>query len=158
MDFDNLHENLLAVLPAWHYYLEKPFKQVLDTGISLEMYYAIATLDWKDTQLTMSELCEYTKMTKQQMTKVVNKLVEHGFVERIYDSSDRRIIRLRLTETAHGYLHDFIENDVTCFYPLWKQMDRENLEKFSEGLEMIRDALFSVPFCPETEAETNNSK
>ena len=53
---------LLTLLPVWNYRIAKPFKQLLDEGISLEMYYCIRTLQWGGGILTMSELAEYTRM------------------------------------------------------------------------------------------------
>ena len=52
-------EELLALMPVWNYRIAKPFKQMLDEGVSLEMYYCIQTLRWYGGTLTMSELARY---------------------------------------------------------------------------------------------------
>ena len=61
-DIRHLQEELLALMPVWNYRIAKPFKQMLDEGVSLEMYYCIQTLRWYGGTLTMSELARYVRM------------------------------------------------------------------------------------------------
>lgn len=146
MEYLKIKEMLLALLPQWNYEIAKPFKQLQDEGVSLEMYYCIKTLQWGGGIMTMSELGGYTKMQKQQMTKMVNRLVEQEFVERIYDPSDRRIIKIKLTSTAQNYLDHFIEYDASCFRPILEKMNEEDIVIFRKSLEMMLD-VFSRLHC-----------
>ena len=102
---------LLAIMPQWHYWFAKPFKRLLDDGVSLEMYYCIQFLRLNGETMTMSELAATTGMTKQQMTKIVNRLIEHNFVERVSDPDDRRIIRLKIKDKAESYINRFLDRD-----------------------------------------------
>lgn len=145
MDFRQIQGLLLSILPAWNYRIAKPFKQLLDEGISLEMYYCIKTLQWYGKPITMSELARCTKSAKQQMTKVVNRLVEQGFVERIYDPSNRRIIMIQPTEKAQDYTEHFIEYNASCFRPFLEQMTSEDLDDFQKGLELIFRVFSHIP-------------
>ena len=138
-------EMLLTLLPQWNYKITKPFKQLQDEGVSLEMYYCIKTLQWGGGEMTMSELGDYTKMPKQQMTKMVNRLVEQEFVERVCDPSDRRVIRIRLTDTAQSYLDHFIEHDASCFRPLLDDMGDEDALLFQQSLEQMIDVFSRLP-------------
>ena len=69
MDYLSIQEKLLSLLPVWHYQIAKPFKQLPDDGISLEMFYCIKTLEWAGGCATMSQIATWTKVPKQQMTK-----------------------------------------------------------------------------------------
>ena len=40
MNYLEIQESLLKLLPMWNYQIAKPFKQLLDDGISLDMYFA----------------------------------------------------------------------------------------------------------------------
>lgn len=140
-----LQENLLALLPMWNYNIAKPLKQFLDDGISLEMYYCIQAMRWYDKPIKMSELSELTKTPKKQMTKVADRLVEQELVERVYDSSDRRIIRLRLTEQALSYIDRFLKQDGGYFQSVIEKLAPEDIAKFRSGLKLLYEVLSKIP-------------
>lgn len=128
MEISQMQQMLLAVLPQWHYRIAKPFKQLLEEGVSLEMYYCIQTLRWGGGTMTMSELAQWVQMPKQQMTKMVNRLVEHRFVERVFDPADRRIIKIRVTDQALAYIDHFLKENAGCFRVLLEQMGRRTAQ------------------------------
>lgn len=144
-EIQELQVELLYVLPQWHYRIAKPFKQLLDEGISLEMYYCLQILRWLGGMATMSELGQWTQMPKQQMTKMVNRLVEHNFVERSYDPADRRIINIKITDTASEYIEHFLTEDAKCFKNLLEQMGKEGRASFKGALETITGILEKLP-------------
>ena len=139
-----IQEMLLAIMPRWHYWFAKPFKRLLDDGVSLEMYYSIQFLRLNGETMTMSELAAATGMTKQQMTKIVNRLIEHSFVERVSDPDDRRIIRLKITKEALNYIDGFLDKDAAYFKEFFDDLsenDRDELGGAFETLLKIFDAL-----------------
>ncbi|HIS68758.1 MAG TPA: winged helix DNA-binding protein [Candidatus Gallacutalibacter stercoravium] len=144
MESTKIQELLLNLLPVWNYQIAKPFKQLLDEGVSLEMYYCIQTLRWGGGTMTMSELAHYTRMPKQQMTKMVNRLVEQEFVERVYDPQNRRIIKIRLTDRALEYINHFLENEAS-FHGFLSQLNQEDKDKFQQALEMLFEVFVKVP-------------
>ena len=144
MESTKIQELLLGLMPWWNYQIAKPFKQLLDEGVSLEMYYCIQTLRWLGGTMTMSELANWTKMPKQQMTKMVNRLVEQEFVERIDDPQDRRIIKIQITDKALEYIDHFLKN-TAGFHSLLDQLGEEEKEKFQQALELLFDVLSKVP-------------
>lgn len=156
LDFSQIQEMLLTLLPLWNYRIAKPFKQLLDEGISLEMYYCIRTLQWGNGIMTMSELARYTKMQKQQMTQMVNRLVEQNLVERIYEPSNRRIIKIRITNKAAEYIEHFLEHDAVCFRPLLEEMTPQDLSNFKKGLELLI-GVFSNMTCCQNESDIISS-
>ena len=145
MNDKELQELLLTIMPHWHYHIAKPFKQMLDSGVSPEMYFSIQLLRQNSDMLTMSELASRTRMPKQQMTKIVNKLIEYGFAERVRDSSDRRIIRLHVTEKAIEYVDNFLEKEASNFRDLFLQMSCEDKEDLINALKTIQRILDRLP-------------
>lgn len=140
-EIKKIQEALLAVLPVWNYKIEKPFKQMLDEGVSLEMYYCIRTLRWRGA-LTMSELAHLVNMPKQQMTKLVNRLVEQDFAKRIYDPSDRRIIKIELTDNAMKYIDQFLAQDAECFQKLLEEMSESDRSDFMQAISTLMRILY----------------
>ncbi len=149
-DIREMERLLLGVLPWWNYRLAKPFKALLDEEVSLEMYYCIQVLQWTGKPVTMSELAQSMHMPKQQMTKMVNRLVEQGFVERVYDPSDRRVIRIRLTEKAVRYSEQFLDQNAGEFRRLLEQIDEKDREDFVRAMAVLLRVLPNLP-CPAPE-------
>lgn len=147
MDYLDIQEKLLSLMPVWNYQIAKPFKQLLDEGISLEMYYCIKTLEWAGGEATMSEIAGWTKMPKQQMTKMVNRLVEQNFVTRFDDPTDRRIVKIQLTDKATDFIDYFMEHDASCFRPLLDQMKQEDLVEFGNALDTLIQVFLRMPNC-----------
>ena len=144
-DIRHLQEELLALMPVWNYRIAIPFKQMLDEGVSLEMYYCIQTLRWYGGTLTMSELARYVRMPKHQMTKMADRLIAHEFVKRVYDADDRRVIRLQITEKALAYIDHFLDEDAGCFRKLFENMTEENRVRFQEAMKAMIDILIELP-------------
>lgn len=141
MDIKKIQKTLLAVLPVWNYKIEKPFKKLLDEGVSLEMYYCLQTIQCHGA-LTMSELANLVKMPKQQMTKIVNRLVEQGFAKRIYDPSDRRIIKIEITDNALTYIDQFLTQDAEGFQKLLEEMSETDRSDFMQALNTLAQILY----------------
>ncbi len=138
-------EKLLALLPLWNYRIAKPFKQLLDEGISLEMYYFLQTLRWLGGTMVMSELAPYVQMQKQQMTKIVNRLVELEFIKRIYDTTDRRMIKLQITDKALEYIDYFLKEDAGCFRQMLEGMNETELCDFKKAMDILIRVLPELP-------------
>ncbi len=145
LDTKEFQRLLLSIMPQWHYHIAKPFKQLFDRGISLEMYYSIQLLHGCGDMLTMSELASRTKMPKQQMTKIVSKLIEHDFVERINDKDDRRIIRLHVTDKALKYIDRFLDEEAVFFKELLDNVDADDRDELFSALTSINRILGTLP-------------
>ena len=145
MEYSVIQEKLLSLLPVWNYQVAKPFKQLLDEGISLEMYYCIKTLQWAGGSATMSQIATWTKVPKQQMTKMVNRLVEQEFVTRFDDPTDRRIVKIQITDKANEYIDHFLSHNASCFRPLLDGMDQKTLEEFGRGLDILFHVFENLP-------------
>ena len=142
MQTNEIQELLLDTIPAWHYWFARPFKRMLNDGVSLDMYYCIQSM----------------RRSNRTMSKLVDKLVEGGFAERLSDPDDRRVIRLRATEKADEYVASFLEKDAAEFRAFFDQLEGEECETFCTALRTIHDtfeekrleliAQGKLPACP----------
>ena len=100
-------------------------KLVFDTfdkkkyGITRTQQVIMLTLNLNGT-LTMSGLASKINTSNEQATRAVAQLVEKGFIERMHDPANRRIIKIRLSEEAVAFVEQ-----------IKKEMHEEILEKFS---------------------------
>ena len=139
MQSNEIQELLLDTIPAWHYWFARPFKRMLSDGVSLDMYYCLQTLRRHDGTMTMTELANFAGMPKQQMSKVVDRLVDGGFTERLSDPGDRRIIRLRPTEKADEYVRQFLEQDAAPYRQFFEDLSEEERERFCQALTAMHE-------------------
>lgn len=144
MDKDELTkefvQNLLLVMPNWHAKLVRPFKESLHKEMSLETYYCLETLRACN-RTTMTELAHKLKIPKQQVTKLVDKLSEHNFIERIHNSEDRRSVWIRLTPNATAYLDGYYLKNKTFIRTLNEQLTAEELRQLNEAVQTLAGIL-----------------
>ena len=148
MQTNEIQELLLDTIPAWHYWFARPFKRMLNDGVSLDMYYCIQSMRRSGRTMTMTELANFARMPKQQMSKLVDKLVEgavvKGVVKNLTDYGAfvvLRVIRLRATEKAAEYVASFLEKDAAEFRAFFDQLEGEERETFCTALRTIHDTF-----------------
>lgn len=132
--------NLLSVMPGWHSKLVRPFRDTLNGEMSLETYYCLETLKMRETA-TMTELARQLRVPKQQVTKLVDKLSENGFVERMPNEEDRRVTRIRLTSKAVSYLDGYHLKNTAFIQSLEHRLTQEELSKINEALNVLGEIL-----------------
>lgn len=71
--------------------------QIKPFGFTTSQCYVLIELN-KAYKLTMHEISEKMNLSTSTMTRIVNNLVRDGFVRRVKDENDRRIVYVSLTE------------------------------------------------------------
>ncbi len=133
---ENFVKNLLGVMPNWHAKLVRPFKDTLHREMSLETYYCLQTLKMNGT-MTMTQLAQKLKVPKQQVTKLIDTLSTHQFVERVNNEEDRRSIRIRLTPMAVSYLDKYYLKDTGFIRMLEEQLTMQELMQLNDAMEVL---------------------
>ena len=132
--------NLLLVMPNWHSKLVKPFRDTLHKEMSLETYYCLETLKISG-PVTMKELAQLLKVPKQQMTKLVDSLGRHRFIERVQNEEDRRSVRIWLTDLAVVYLDDYYLKNRDFIRNMEEQLTEKELDKLNDALVTLGELL-----------------
>lgn len=57
---------------------------------------------WEQEDIPIKELSQKTGLAKTTLTSMLDRLEEAGHIVRSYDPSDRRTVRIRLTDTARN--------------------------------------------------------
>jgi DNA-binding MarR family transcriptional regulator len=96
---DNVAGEFLALLGYIKKEYFKPAEQIARSRLSPAQFQAISILYHKES-LPMSELTVEMKISKQQLTPIITRLIESNLVVRKADENDRRIVRVEITE--HG--------------------------------------------------------
>lgn len=92
----------------------------------------------------MTALAERLQITKQHATKKVNRLVELSFVERVYDPSDRRVVKVKVTEGGEKFAADFLEKEAGGLKALIEKMDVQEQEDFIKAIGALNRILYKT--------------
>jgi DNA-binding MarR family transcriptional regulator len=92
----------------------------------------------------MSEIGRLVYISKSNMTSLIDKLVENGLAERLPDKNDRRVINIALTDKGKELLKDWRKYSNTEIKMNLSTLSNEDLEKFYESIENIRDILLKM--------------
>ncbi len=77
-------------------------------------------------KINMTTLAKSIDVSNQQLTKVVDNLVQRKLVKRSYDKKNRRIVLIEITKDGREYIDDILSN-------LQKYLE-SNSKKFNEKL------------------------
>lgn len=88
--------------------------------------------------IKVSELGNLLKVTSPTITQFINNLEARGFVARVPDREDRRVVRLRLTEEGERAIRQAHEALLASFYGLVNHLGEEKSKKLAD---LIAEAL-----------------
>ena len=101
-----LYQNIIHILPHWHYKIERSIKQKQKIkNISYETYFCLLILK-KGGLVKMSEIARDLRLSKQQATQMIDKLYQHGMIDRQDDPQDRRSILIGINDKGKQFLID----------------------------------------------------
>jgi len=98
----------------------------------------------KEGTLHPAEIGEKLLIAKAQMTHLIDKLVELGFVKRETDTCDRRTFNITLTDKGHRVLDEQDALIVSAISDNMASLSEEELEALSTALRNLRDALLKL--------------
>ena len=114
-----------------------------DANLKL-LHFEIMRVLKEDGTMHVAKIGEKLLIAKAQMTHLIDKLVEIGFVEREIGSADRRTMNISLTEKGRKFSD---EQDNLIFNAMEENMSslsEKELETLSISLRNLRDILFKM--------------
>jgi DNA-binding MarR family transcriptional regulator len=98
----------------------------------------------KEGTLHPAEIGDRLLVSKAQMTHLIDKLVDLGFVKRETDASDRRTINITLTEKGRNLLEEQDNLVVSAMRENMAALTEAELETLSSSLRNVHDILFKL--------------
>jgi len=86
---------------------------------------------------SMSQVADELKITSPGATMVVDRLVESGELERMSDPSDRRVIRLKITDSGKKVLKEGVHVVRACIDKRLSKLSKAEQSKLSALLNKI---------------------
>jgi DNA-binding MarR family transcriptional regulator len=132
---DRIAVLMLSILPFYH---KKIFRSGhCATGIHAAQYRTLGVLMREGTPLTMSELGKRLYISKPYMTVLVDQLIRDGYVERMPDTRDRRVINISITPAGSRHLRRAGAEYKTDIKAILSDLNDEDLKELCLSLEKL---------------------
>lgn len=89
----------------------------------------------------MTDLAKFMKVTTAASTGIVQRLVMSGYVQREYDQSDRRIIRIRLSAKGIELLKKINQQRTQSVTKIFSQISENDRGEYLRILTQVKDIL-----------------
>lgn len=112
-DYQEINQGLINVYAGILWIEENELRKSTFSDLTIKEMHAIDAITMHNHQ-TISQVAEKLHLTPGTMTSMADRLIRKGYVERIRDQEDRRIVRLQLTKTgrvlyrAHRAFHNMM--------------------------------------------------
>jgi len=138
---DLIAENLISIHPLLYKSISKPLRT--KSSITPGGMFVMGSLK-RYGILSMSDIGKCLSMPKPHITVIVDKLIEEGYVERLNDPKDRRIVNILITEKG---LKDFedIKKDISENLKIkLSALDEEEQRILATASQQVKDILISI--------------
>lgn len=129
VNFKKLEELSLLVLRKFTMAYTVP-PEAKEARISNSQYLILEILRDKGTQ-SSSELAQFFKITLPAVTNLSKKLVDGGYIERIYSESDRRLVLLQITQKGLHFLNVMDQTGINIIKTLWGDLSPEEVKQLN---------------------------
>jgi DNA-binding MarR family transcriptional regulator len=140
---EKVAENLIALLPFYHKKIFGPGGQGI-TGMQAAQYRILGVLMKEGTPLSMSELGKRQYISKPYMTILVDQLILDGYVQRIPDTGDRRVINIAITAEGKRHLKHAASRSKETIKNMLAELDHQDLEDLCQSLEKLRNIIAKI--------------
>lgn len=120
---------VLSLNPLFHRTIIRPMEtcRIVDlTPTQMRTLYSLAVHD----HIPMGSLAEHLDISKQQLTKVIDILVEKGYVERVVNAANRRQVVVQLSAKGATLVDNVLATIADDLEPSFSKFTEEEKEAF----------------------------
>lgn len=141
---NRIAEKLSDLLPLLARKLMRPLEQHTRNLTSPLHMHALNILGEQES-FTMTELSNEMNASKQQMTPIIDKLVDSGFVQRKHDDIDRRSIKISLTPDGFEFLNNLNQEIAAIVKGKIECLDKDDLISLDNALDNLYRIINKLP-------------
>lgn len=137
---EKLAWQILTVAPVLK---KRLFRPDFDQGANqLPLSYAqvLATLDIEES-MTVTEISERFDIAKPNITPLIDRMIEAGYVKRVRNSTDRRVVHVIILEKGREKVREMVASLTNTVQGWSKAMTEEEIQKVTDAIEEIRSIL-----------------
>jgi DNA-binding MarR family transcriptional regulator len=112
-------------------------ERLVKHGVSMAHLHLMSMLD-RHGELPMSRVAELLGVSDSNATGLVDRMEEHGFVERVRHPDDRRVVLVRVSERGRQILADVevLRDDLVV--RILGRLDNARLQRLAQALDDVR--------------------
>lgn len=133
-------QNIQSLLLLFMQNIILPFEKCMHLSLSVMQFRALCALS-SDNHLKMTELAQRLCVSKQQVTQIVERMVEMGLVRRVENADDRRCILVEMTEQAQEFMREKCSDYTLVFLRTIHQLPQDTQKKFWQAADMLLEVL-----------------
>lgn len=134
-------DDMIQTVPA----LYKWFLRSDGTGINAKLpIYTVLKFVKSEGPISMTAIAQALYYSKQNLTHIVDQLVKDGYVERIPEPSDRRVLKIAITDQGRMFIAQNKEILKNRLVEDLSHLGEEDIEKLSEAFNVVKKALPKV--------------
>lgn len=92
-------------------------------------------------RLTVTEISEKMSLTKATVSGILDRLEGMDIITRVRSEEDRRVVFVEFSDRGRKLAYEFKETINNCFEEIFKEVDKETLDKIINGLSNILGIL-----------------
>ena len=135
---EKIARQVLTAAPVFKKKLFRPEQK--DNPIPLSYVQVLAALDEAD-RLSVSEISARFDIAKPNITPLIDRMINAGYVTRERNAADRRVVHVVILDKGREKVRDTVEALRVCMDAWAKELDAGKLETLSDALETIRQLL-----------------
>lgn len=144
LDINVVAEELSDLLPMFHKKLIRPLEHQAKHFMSPMLMHTIMILS-KGELLTMTELSSKLHVSKQQMTPLIDKLIENGFAHRENDKTDRRSIKIGITPSGLDFCNNIRKSMINDIKNKLEHLNKDDLLSLHNILSDLYKIIHKIP-------------
>lgn len=139
-EIKNVTSNFFNLLRHLQNKFFRPLELIMKCDIS-PMQFRTMGIICENKTMTMTELANEILISKQQLTPMIDKMIESNIVERTSDKEDRRIIKISLTTYGNELLEDRRNELLKTLSKKFEKLDLADIEKLNTALDQINEII-----------------
>ncbi|CAA7601826.1 MarR family [Acididesulfobacillus acetoxydans] len=129
------------ILKAMHRQFKKEFNRFTgESELTVPQIFLLRTLVTKGS-ISISELAEHLNLANSTVSGIVDRLERDGFVTRVRDKEDRRIVYVELTEHAAHFREQVPRFNEKFLGELLRGVDDQTLREMASSFRQLSDLI-----------------
>lgn len=97
----------------------------------------------RESESTMTDISRFMRVTTATMTGIVNRLVEAGYCQRIFNPQDRRIVMIKLTSRGDNIVRKINEQRRRMIVDIFGKLSLKERDDYLRILTRIREMIIA---------------
>lgn len=144
MDRKEREESLRLFLILYYEKIAKPCECAIRPYLTPLQFYALCAVNSYG-PMTMTRLTQILNISKQNATKLADKLIEAGFVERCASDTDRRVILLAVNPAGRQLIEEDFRSRLNSMLEGIEALGRQDADSFFQSMEALNLLLQKLP-------------